>query len=146
MAWASKIKHNHLFRFFPSTFEGFFFAKQGEHEGRLKSTRLCSAGGEPGESEHGDPDCELTVLGLELRHSPWRSSSISLCPQRALPDPYTSLAAGKRLLSSIIDTAASHDPCQPPATRQRSLKGQRTPCRQSGRHVTNGRHNFSMMV
>lgn len=49
----------------------FFFTKQGEHEGRLKSTRLCSAGGKPGESEHGDADCELTVLGLGLRHSPW---------------------------------------------------------------------------
>lgn len=131
---------------FSEFFFHFFFAKQGEHEGHLKSTRLCSTGGEPGESEHGDPNCELTVLGLELRHSPWWSSSISVRPQRALPDPYTSLPAGRGLLSSIIYNAASHDPCQPPATRQRSLKGQRTPCRQSGRHEKWETLYFSMMV
>lgn len=43
-----------------------------------------------------------------------------------LPDPYTRLAGGMGLLSSIIDIAASHDPCQPPTTRQRSSKVRET--------------------
>lgn len=100
-----------------------------EFEGRLASGRLYCAGGRVGESKRRDPNCEMTVLGLGFRHSPWRSSSISLHPQRASSDPHSSPAAGGGSFLPLL-IPLHHNPCQPAATQQKSLKGQRALWRQ----------------